>query len=153
VGEGKAVHWLTATSAPDTGIFKPVFFGPGFEGAALPDFGPAPSDVFDARTCWWSHERLHRAVLQNYPERLGAYRQERDRLEASFIERVEALLKRGGSAAEASALSRALWREADAAEARWYERVRKIPENPTYRLSAPMAAHWGSLARQARMRG
>lgn len=157
IGVGRAVHWLTATSAPDTGIFKPVFFGPGWangkERAALPDFGPAPSDVFDARTRWWSHERLHRAVLRNYPERLAAYAGERDRLEASFIERVEALLKHGGSAAEASALSRALWREADAAEARWYERVRKIPENPAYRLSAPMAAHWGSLARQARMRG
>ena len=153
IGEGRAVHWLTATAAPDTGIFKPVFFGPGFEGAALPDFGPAPADIYDGRTRWWGHERLHRAVLRNYPERLGAYRQERDRLEASFIERVEALLRRGGSAEEASALSRALWREADAAEARWYERVRKIPENPAFRPSAPMAAHWGSLARQARMRG
>ncbi len=155
VGNGRAVHWLTATAAPDTGIFKPVFFGPGFAHekgrAALPDFGPAPTDIYDARTRWWRHERLHRAVLRNYPERMAAYAGERDRLEASFGERVEALLARGGSAEEAGALSHAIWREADAAAERWYERVRKIPENPAFRPSTPMAAHWGSLARQARM--
>ena len=151
-GQRRAVHWLTATSAPDTGLFKPVFFGPGWTGAGLPDFGPAPGDVFDARTRWWRHERLHRAVLRNYPERLAAYAGERDRLEASFAARVEALIRREGSAAEAGALSRALWREADAAEARWLEKVLRVPENPAFRPSAPMAAHWGSLARQARLR-
>lgn len=153
LGSGRAVHWLTATAAPDTGIFKPVFFGPGWTGAGRPDFGPAPGDAFDARTRWWRHERLHRAVLRNYPERLAAFAGERDRLEASFVARVEALIRRGGSAAEAGALSRAIWREADAAEARWLEKVLRVPENPAFRPSAPMAAHWGSLARQARMRG
>lgn len=152
LGQGRAVHWLTATAAPDTGIFKPLFFGPGFEGTALPDFGPAPTDVFDAKTRWWRHERLHRAVLRNYPERLAAYRHERDRLEASFVARVEALLAHDGGPAEAGALSREIWREADVVEERWFERVRAIPENPAFRPSAPMAAHWGSLARQARMR-
>lgn len=156
LGKGRAVHWLTGTSAPDTGIFKPVFFGPGFFGpgfaeARLPDFGPAPDDTYDVRTRWWRHERLHRAVLRNYPERMAAYGPERDRLEASFIERVEALLARGCDAAEAAVLSRDIWREADAAEARWYEKVRKIRENPAHRPSPPMAAHWGSLARQARI--
>ncbi|MEQ8283492.1 MAG: hypothetical protein RIC04_13655 [Parvibaculum sp.] len=153
LGSGRAVHWLTATAAPDTGIFKPVFFGPGWTGAGLPDFGPAPGDTFDARTRWWRHERLHRAVLRNYPERLAAYAGERDRLEASFVARVEALLARGGSAAEAGALAAAIWREADAAEERWLDKVRAVPENPAFRPSAPMAAHWGSLGRQARFRG
>ncbi|MEP5930003.1 MAG: hypothetical protein ABJ325_21380, partial [Nitratireductor sp.] len=119
IGNGRGVHWLTGTAAPDTGIFKPVFFGPGFAEARLPDFGPAPDDTYDVRTRWWRHERLHRAVLRNYPERMAAYGPERDRLEAGFIERVEAFLRRGGSAAEAGALSREIWREADAAETRW----------------------------------
>jgi secernin len=151
VGNSRAVHWLTATAAPDTSIFKPVFFGPGFEGVKLPDFGPAPGDIYDARTRWWRHERLHRAVLRNYPERMAAYATERDRLEASFVERVESFLARGGSAEEASALTATLWHEADEAEARWTEKVLKIPENPAFRPSPFMAAHWGSLARQARL--
>lgn len=149
----RMVHWLTATAAPDTGIFKPVFFGPGWEKAGLPDFGPAPDDIYNVRTRWWRHERLHRAVLGNYPERLAAFAGERDRLEAGFIERVEALLRRGGSADEAAALSRAIWREADRAEERWLRLVRAVPENPAYRPSGPMAAHWGGLARQAQFPG
>jgi dipeptidase len=157
LGNGRAVHWLTATAAPDTGIFKPVFFGPGWanenERAGLPDFGPAPGDTYDARTRWWRHELLHRAVLRNYPERLAAFAGARDRLEASFVARAEALIRRGGSAAEAGALAAAIWQEADRAEARWLEKVLRIPENRAFRPSAPMAAHWGSLARQARMRG
>ncbi|WP_143710145.1 peptidase U34 [Parvibaculum lavamentivorans] len=150
-GSKRAVHWLTATAAPDTGIFKPVFFGPGFEAAALPDFGPAPTDLFNAKTRWWRHERLHRAVLRNYPARLAAYREERDRLEASFVARVEAFLARGGGPEEAGALSRAIWREADRAEAHWLEQVLKVPENPAHRPSPFMTAHWRSLDRQARM--
>src|SRR5690606_737140 len=106
LGPGRAVHWLTGTSSPDTSIFKPVFFGPGFEGAALPDFGPVPGDTYNPATLWWRHERLHRAVLEDYPARLNAFAGERDRLEASFLARVEALLARGGSAEEAGRLSR-----------------------------------------------
>lgn len=148
---GRAVHWLTGTASPDTSIFKPVFFGPGFEGAALPDFGPAPTDRFDPATLWWGHERLHRAVLQDYGPRLAAFAGERDRLEAGFIDRVEALLARGGSAAEAGQLSRTIWAEAAEAEARWLDRVKAMPKRPGKSGSALYRMHWGKLARLARM--
>jgi dipeptidase len=73
-------HWLTGTSAPCTGVFKPVYLEAG-----LPDIGPEPSDTYDPDSLWWSHERLHRAVLKDYPTRLSLYREDRDSLEAKFL--------------------------------------------------------------------
>lgn len=150
---GRAVHWVTGTSAPDTGIFKPVFFGPGFENAALPGFGPVPGEFFDPASLWWRHERLHRAVLEDYPARIRAFADERDRLEKSFIARVEALLARGGSAEEAGRLAREIWAEAVEAEENWLGRVRATPRRRGGRPSFPYRMHWSRLARLARMPG
>ncbi|MFZ3035506.1 MAG: carcinine hydrolase/isopenicillin-N N-acyltransferase family protein [Parvibaculum sp.] len=151
LGAGRAVHWLTGTSSPDTSIFKPVFFGPGWEGAGLPDFGPVPTDSFDASTLWWSHERLHRAVLEDYGPRMAAFASKRDRLEASFIERVDALIARGGSAEDAGALSRAIWKEAAEAERGWLADVLAIRPRATKRPSHLYRMHWQKLARLARL--
>ncbi|MBU2547864.1 MAG: C69 family dipeptidase, partial [Proteobacteria bacterium] len=63
-------YWVTATSAPCTGVFKPVWF----EGRVLPDIGPAPEGVFDPAAMWWRHELLHRSVLLDYPGRMAVYR-------------------------------------------------------------------------------
>jgi dipeptidase len=151
LGPKRGVHWLTATSSPDTSIFKPVFFGPGFEGAALPDFGPRPTDIYDPDTLWWRHERLHRAVLDDYRPRLAAFADRRDRLEASFIARVDALLARGGTSEEAGALSRTCWAEARAAEDEWLAAAMRVPVRPRHRPSQPYRMHWKKLARLARM--
>lgn len=150
LGGARAVHWVTGTSSPDTSIFKPVFFGPGLEGAALPDFGPAPTDRYDARAIWWRHELLHRAVLEDYAPRLAVFADERDRLEAGFRARVEAMLARGGGAEEAGRLSREIWAEAQAAEARWLSEVRRVPARAG-RASAQYRTHWKKLDRLARM--
>ncbi len=151
LGEGRSVHWLTASSSPDTSIFKPVFFGPGFEGATLPDFGPLPGGTFDPATRWWAHEQLHRAVLKDYRPRLAAYAARRDRLEAGFIARVEAFIARGGSAEEAGALSRAIWKEADEAERSWLELVQAVPVRARHQPSPLYRMHWQKLARLAKM--
>lgn len=148
---GRTVHWVTGTSSPDMSIFKPVFFGPGFEGAALPDFGPAPTDSFDPTTLWWRHERLHRAVLEDYAARLKAFAEERDRLEAAFVARVDALLARDASAEEASKLAREIWAEAAEAEDRWFERVRRTARRKGHEGSLLYRMHWGKLARLAKM--
>jgi dipeptidase len=73
--------WFTGTSAPCTGVFKPVY-----PEAGLPDLGPPPTGTFDPESLWWRHERLHRAVLEDYATRLDLYRRERDLLESSWIE-------------------------------------------------------------------
>lgn len=106
----RAVHWVTGTSAPCTGLFKPFVFG-----ASVPPFGATPTDRADPASRWWRHERLHRAMLPDFLPALAAIAAERDALEADFQVRVD----RGFVAGDLDAVILDCWAEADAAEARW----------------------------------
>jgi secernin len=75
-------YWVTGTSAPCTGVFKPVWM----DDPCLPDIGPAPGAVYDARCLWWLHENLHRLVIEDHAHRIAMYSQERDALEKRFLE-------------------------------------------------------------------
>jgi dipeptidase len=102
---GRVQAWATATSAPCLSVFKPLTLAPL-------DIGATPGREPDG-SLWWSHERLHRAVMRN-PERLAPlFLAERDELEArSFAPGVEA---------------QALWNEARSALDRWTRRVLATP--------------------------
>lgn len=103
---GSAAHWVTATAAPCTGIFKPVRVLEPL------DLGPAPSDAFDDRCLWWRHELLHRRVLAD-PARLAAvFASERDEVEARWL------------AAPPGPVD--AFAEADRLVARWTEVVRDV---------------------------
>ena len=110
---GRAVHWVTATAAPCTSIFKPVL-----SGIALPAHEPRPTDRFEPRTLWWRHEQLHRAMLDDFPIHLAAMRAERDALEAAFRDRIAGVLADGNDADRAQTVAEC-WADADAAERRW----------------------------------
>ncbi len=119
------VVWVTGTSAPCTGLFKPVFLG----GSGLPALGPDPADQADAHSLWWQHERLHRAVLRDYAARLASFRDERDALEAEFL--AESLACAGAEPVDRPArrfeLTQSCFRRAAEATARWTERVMALP--------------------------
>ena len=74
-----ARHWVTATAAPCTGLYKPVR-----SGEAL-DLGPTPTDVADPVSLWWRHERLHRRVLRNPQRLLPLFTGERDEVERRWL--------------------------------------------------------------------
>jgi secernin len=76
---GKCQHWVTATAAPCTGLFKPVRVDDPL------DFGPSPDDQFDASALWWRHERLHRQVLADYDGLSPLFKGERDDVEAIWL--------------------------------------------------------------------
>jgi len=114
-------HFVTATSAPCTSIFKPVWLG-----ADLPDTGPTPTGTYDEATLFWRHEALHRATLRDYATRIKLYRDERDALERQFIE--GAMNRRGQPTADRAAYSAQCFAEADRAEARWLDCVKAAPE-------------------------
>jgi secernin len=79
LGQQAARHWVTATAAPCTGLFKPVAVDEPL------DLGPAPSARADDQSLWWRHERLHRLVLRDPARLLARYRAQRDEVERSWM--------------------------------------------------------------------
>jgi dipeptidase len=142
-------YWLTGTSGTCTGVFKPVFLG----GAGLPDLGREPAATADPSSLWWTHERLHRAVIQDYGGRMPLYRQERNVLEARFLSEASqayTLYRNQGDAERAKPLAdltRSCFERADEATARWIEAVRSAPV--PRRLPSIFSLAWDRFDRQA----
>jgi secernin len=76
---GGAAHWVTATAAPCTSLFKPVAVDSPL------DLGPAPSDRYDPATVWWRHEMLHRRVLAQPDLLYPVLRAERAAVQARWL--------------------------------------------------------------------
>ena len=142
-------YWLTGTSGPCTGIFKPVFLG----GVGLPDLGPEPTGKYDVQSLWWAHERLQRAVIRDYATRMPLYREERDVLEAAFRGEAREMYERlrGASPAERAeplrALTAACFMRAREAEARWTQTVSGAPVQHRPSLLFTMA--WNGFDKEA----
>jgi hypothetical protein len=73
------LHWVTATAAPCTSLFKPVRVDDPV------DLGPTPEAVFDPRTIWWRHELLHRRVMRDPEASYPRFVSERDALEREWL--------------------------------------------------------------------
>lgn len=114
------VHWFTGTAAPCTGIFKPVWFSAG-----IPELGQVPNGSFDSHTLWWKHEQLHREVILDYQHRLSLYKEDRDKLEASFIAGTEKLSK--STIKEKLEYSDACFDESNTATIEWITKVQAEP--------------------------
>jgi dipeptidase len=135
-------YWMTATSAPCTGVFKPVWL----DAPLAWQEEPAPTGVFDPACLWWRHELLHRTILRDYPSRIAPVRWARAELEGGFIARVEAV---GQERAAREALAAACYQDAEAAEKRWLEEASAMPvgiENRFYYNQT-----WSTINRQARL--
>ncbi|MGE5134472.1 MAG: C69 family dipeptidase [Gemmatimonadota bacterium] len=74
-----AAHWVTATAAPCTSLFKPVRV------AGPLDLGPEPSDRYDPATLWWRHEVLHRLALRDPAAAYPLFLPERAAVQARWL--------------------------------------------------------------------
>jgi len=146
----RPVWWMTGTSAPCTGLFKPIYLN----GGGLPDLGPQPGGNHNPATLWWQHERLHRAVLRDYPTRLALYRAERDALEATFLlEEAEMLAAtRGKHHVDLAAFTASCFNRAAEATTRWTEIVSAtpLPRSPLTRVETlAFTRAWDRFNKQA----
>lgn len=124
--------FVTGTAAPCTSLFKPLWLDTPLPGHV----GPAPTGSYDPQTLFWRHERLHRAVLQDYAARSAVLAAERDALEREFV--AGALAMAGQPAAERSAFVAGCWARAADAEARWLAQIEALPP----RGRNPMLYRW-----------
>ena len=130
--------WATGTSAPCTGVFKPIWL----EGDVLPDLGPAPEGTFREDSLWWRHERLHRRVILDHETRIQAFRGDRDRLEAEFLAAADTVAPEGRFA-----LTREAFQRAFSAEDEWLEAVERTPVRR--RPNAIYRSYWAKQNRKA----
>lgn len=119
--EKRPTVFATGTSAPCTSIFKPLWVD-----SPLSVPGLASTSTYDPASLFWSHERLHRAILLNFPERIAAYAADRDVLEKKFTQ--VALDLTNASREERAEFSAECFRQAALAETEWLECVQEIPE-------------------------
>jgi dipeptidase len=122
-------HWFTGTAAPCTSLFKPVFIETG-----LPEVGPTPGDTYDGRSLWWSHERLHRRILEDYASRISIIRKGQADFESRYLIQLSGLLleiRRGGVSCDRSAklhrFTEGAFAEAKKLESEWLDRVDGLP--------------------------
>ncbi|HEX2696397.1 MAG TPA: C69 family dipeptidase [Anaerolineales bacterium] len=116
------LHFVTATAAPCTSIFKPVWVD-----ASLPDLGPTPTETYNPATLFWRHELLHRLTLRDHENLVSTFARDRDQMEHNFV--AEAFAMRTADAAPRAKVSANCFVRADEAEAEWIKRVRDVPAN------------------------
>ncbi len=133
--------YATGTSAPCTSIFKPMWM----DTASSLNLGPAPASKYDSASTYWAHERLHRATLLNYPERIKTYAGDRDELEKKFIQESRRLAK--ASAKERAEFLVQCFDEAAQAEADWLKRVEAVPA----RKKALHSIAWNTFNKKSEM--
>jgi dipeptidase len=76
---GHCLHWVTGTSSPCAGLFKPVRVEDPIS------VGPVPTDRADTESLWWRHERFCRRVISNPAELTPIFEKERDRVEERWL--------------------------------------------------------------------
>jgi secernin len=140
LAKDRHTHWVTGTSAPCTGVFKPVWFDAG-----MPEIGSLPGAEYDKAALWWLHETLHREVLRDYASRQPLFRKQADALEAEFVAQAEELMD--APAKERKAFSQRCFDRAREATLEWRSEVAKEPLQR--RLPIWYAVAWSRLNRQA----
>ena len=110
-------HWVTATSAPCTSIFKPVWMD-----CELPEMGTTPTGVYNKDSLFWRHEEIHLAILKDYPSRISVIKNEQGAIEKEFVELVQGAQKK--NATDRGKISYECFTKSDTLEKEWILKVK-----------------------------
>ncbi len=122
------LHWVTATAAPCTSLFKPVRV------QQPADLGANPTNRFDAESVWWRHEALHRLVLRDHAAATARFLAAQDRTEAAWL--------------ASPPTTAAAFAQSDALEAAWQADL--AAAHLTDRRPGWLRSLWSTLDEQAR---
>lgn len=119
ISKNGAIHWLTGTAAPCTSLFKPVWLDSG-----IPEAIKTPGAEFDDSVMFWHHEKLHREILEDYPNKIVPVRLEQEQLEDEFLAVVAKNLN--SSLDDRKKISQEIFTKANLVEEAWYKKVKQI---------------------------
>ncbi len=140
------LHFVTATAAPCTSIFKPVWidaFSPEDFPSLKTSIGPNPNEIYNPDTLFWRHEVLHRTTLHDHANCIQTFASDRDDLEYEFVsEAFEVQNKNSKTRAEITANC---FMRAGAAEKDWLGRVQKAQSRENWLH----ASAWAAFNREA----
>ena len=141
------VHWFTEGGSPCLAPFKPVFLG----GAGIADDQAEDLSRFNPQSRWWVQERLHRAVLLDYPKRASFVRTQIQTFEQECLAQVKQLLTENmdkGTAAERfRSFSETCFDQALERVRQWTREVLRMPISKA--LPKLYSDHWETLTREA----
>jgi dipeptidase len=126
-------HWATGTAEPAFSLFVPLRVDRPLDETAYPT--EAVDNTADDRSRWWRHERLHRLALRDWVAAEAAVAEERDRVQAEWLEEPPE--------------SDAALRAADDLDERWLQRLRTSVHADTRPWW--LRRRWASFDRQAGM--
>ncbi|MEW5733489.1 MAG: carcinine hydrolase/isopenicillin-N N-acyltransferase family protein [Thermodesulfobacteriota bacterium] len=87
--------YLTGTSAPCLGVFKPHVVTPESRGGEPADLYGSPAARSDGSSLWWKAERMHRLAVLDYPRLTPDWIKARDKAEEEMVAGVEAAWEKG----------------------------------------------------------
>jgi len=137
-----ATHFFSATAAPCTSLFKPVWMD-----IEIPNMGSEPDGVYNSDTLFWRHEEFHRTTILEYASLAPIFSEERNEIESDFVS--QALALAGESPSERDSFSKECFEKAAQAEASWLEQVRNARSGKGPRWLYKKA--WDGFNRQAQM--
>lgn len=136
------LNFVTATAAPCTGIFKPVWTD-----VELPKMGQNPSGIYDDTSLFWQHEILHRNVIKDYQTFHPLFAKKRDGLEEKFINSALSNLK--SSKDERKKISDQCFIDSKNAEDDWLKLIKNSKSKNRQKLLHKSA--WRKFNKQAKI--